>query len=84
MQLCVMSIRDSAVDTFGRPFFSVKVEGAKRDFGDIVNQVAPDNKFNLHPEHFELFHLGMFDDSQGEFNLFERPRSVCLGADLVK
>jgi len=84
MQFYVMSIRDIAVDAYGRPFCAVKVEAGKRDFGDLINQAAPDNKFHLHPEHFELFHLGMFDDETGKFNTFEHPRSVVLGTELVK
>jgi len=84
MQLYVMSIRDIAVDSFGRPYFSVKLEAGKRDFGDLINRVEPGNTFNLHPDHFELYHLGLFDDSTGKFNCFETPRQVCLGSELVK
>jgi len=85
MELFVMSVRDIAVDSFGAPFCAVKIEKARRDFGDAVNDDSSrDNKFYLHPEHFELYHLGMWNDETGLFNTFPNPRQICVGSELRK
>ena len=62
-----VAVRDSAVQAFNRPFFVPTVAVAVRSFTDEVNRVAPDNHMNAHPEDFELWVVGQFDDETGIF-----------------
>lgn len=83
MKLFVMSVRDRAADVYGQPFFSTSVGGAQRSFGDEINRKDAQNALSNHPEDFDLFQLGVYDDNTG---LFEcgTPRQVAVGKDLVR
>lgn len=62
--LVVVAIRDRALDAFMQPWF-VPSEGlAIRAFQDEVNN--KDAPMNKHPEDYELFRIGTFDDRTGQ------------------
>jgi hypothetical protein len=82
--LQVVSVRDSATEGFGRPVFVQAVGQALRSFGDEINRVAGDNDLNKHPEHFDLYHLGTFDDELGLVAPLEFPKLLASGKDLVR
>jgi len=81
MRYKVLAIRDRAIDSYGQPFYSTSVGGAIRSFSDEVNRAAENNQLNRHPEDFDLFLLGEFDDQTGEFDT-TRPAQVAVGKDL--
>lgn len=72
MKRAVCAVYDSAVNTYGQPFFVPAVGAALRSFVDEVNRKAQDNQLNAHPEDFVLFHLADFDDETGRFSETER------------
>lgn len=78
----ICAIRDRAVDAFLRPFFATHLGGAKRSFRDEVNRAAPDNAMHAHPEDYDLYHLGSFDDNTGLFES-HTPRQIEIGKDCV-
>lgn len=82
MRYKVLAVRDRAIDAYGQPFFSSSVGGAVRSFSDEVNRAGENNQLNKHPEDFDLFLLGEFDDNTGEFDT-TRPAQVAVGKDLV-
>lgn len=82
MRYKILAIRDRAIDSYGQPFYSASVGGAIRSFSDEVNRVAENNQLNKHPEDFDLFLLGEFDDQTGEFDV-TRPAQVCVGKDVI-
>lgn len=65
MILKIFLIRDTAVESFLVPMFFPSEGAARRAFGDEVNRVAPDNNLNKHPEHFQLYDAGIYDDATG-------------------
>jgi hypothetical protein len=79
MKMVICSIRDSAADAYGRPFFLPSVGVAIRSFTDEVNRPAEDNQIYQHPEDFDLFELGEFDDVTGRFTLLDVPKQLALG-----
>lgn len=79
MKQVVVSIKDRAADAFGRPAFVPSVGVAIRSFSDEVNRSDPDNQMNSHPDDFDLFELGMYDDSTGIVEMLESPRLLILG-----
>lgn len=81
MILVICAVRDSAVDAFMNPFFVPHVGAALRAFTDECRKAG--TTFNAHPEHFELYELGTFDDATGTFVMKER-RSVALATDLAQ
>ena len=79
MKMVICSICDSAADAYGRPFFLSSVGVAIRSFTDEVNRSSEDNQIYQHPEDFDLFELGEFDDTTGRFVLLDVPKQLVLG-----
>jgi hypothetical protein len=80
MRYKIIAIRDRAVDAFGVPIFVANLGGAIRSFGDEVKRVDPTNNMNKHPEDYDLFHIGDYDDSTAEFHPI-RPVQIAIGKD---
>lgn len=66
-KMVICSVWDSAIGSYGRPFFVPSRGVAMRSFQDEVRRKADDNPMNAHPEDFELFYLAEFDDQTGLF-----------------
>ena len=81
MRYKVFSIRDRAADLFGRPFYTNTNGSAVRSFTDEINRNNPDNALSAHPEDFDLYLLGEFDDSDGSFNC-HAPEMIAIGKDV--
>jgi len=79
MKMTVVSIKDRAADAFGRPFFVPSVGVAIRSFQDEVNRASEDNQMFHHSDDFDLFELGVFDDANGMFELYDSPKLLTLG-----
>lgn len=74
----MFSVKDRAADAFGRPFFCSTDGIAVRSFMDEVNREAADNQLYQHPDDFDLFVIGSFDDSTGAVESFT-PQLLMLG-----
>jgi len=79
MKLSLCSVKDRAADAYGRPMFVPSTGVAIRSFSDEINRSAPDNQLYNHPDDFDLYEFGEFDDNTGEFNLYEQPKLLSLG-----
>ena len=82
MKMLVCTIRDRAAEAYGRPFFLPATGVAIRSFQDEVNRDAPDNQVYAHPDDFDLYELGVFDDFDGKFALHDDPKLLALGKQL--
>ena len=80
----VVSVKDRAADIFNRPFFVPHRNVAVRDFTDEVNRSAADNQLNKHPDDFDLYLLGVFDDNTGTFALEEQPVVLVRAKDVIQ
>jgi hypothetical protein len=83
MILFVVSVKDRAADVFNRPFFVPHRNVAIRDFTDEVNRVAADNQLNKHPDDFDLYLLGEFDDSAGSL-INNQPQVLVRAKDVLQ
>lgn len=83
MILHMFSVRDSASELFGRPFFATAPGAAARSFKDEVMRKEPGNDLAAHPDDFTLYHLGQFDDSDGAISIFEKPEVLLRGKDVA-
>jgi len=79
MNQVIVAIFDRAAVCFSRPVFTQTEGTAIRSFTDEVNRQSPDNQLNVHPEDFDLYHVGVFDDSTGGFMLEDKPRLLIKG-----
>lgn len=85
MRLKVVAVRDRAADAYMRPFFVPTIGMAVRSFQDEVNRSGADNPMWSHPEDYDLYELGDFDEDSGRFLCHEpQPRMVAVGKDCVK
>lgn len=73
-KLQITAIYDSAAEAYFPPVFMPSKGIAIRSFGDAV--LKPDTDFNKHAEYFSLFHLGVFDSSTAQFELFKSPEVI--------
>jgi len=83
MLLYIVPVKDRAADVFNRPFFVPHRNVAVRDFTDEVNRAAPDNALHKHPDDFDLYLLGQFDDSNGAFIREGSPTVLVRAKDVV-
>lgn len=79
MILTIVSIKDRAADAFMRPFFVPTANMAIRSFMDEVNRDAADNQMFVHPEDFDLYEIGTFDDSNGRIESYSDMKVLMLG-----
>lgn len=82
MKLHIIVIRDIAADCFGQPNVVPSKGSAIRNFQDEINREAPDNILNRHPEHFEMYELGFYDDRTASFELHDKPEQIAVGLNM--
>jgi len=83
MKIEIVAMYDSAATMFGRPFFVQTTGIAIRSFSDEIKREANDNDLWKHPDDFNLYHLGTFDDSMGSFDIPASPILLIRGKDLA-
>lgn len=76
----VFAVRDRAADSFGQPFFDVARGRAIRSFTDELNK-NENSPLSAHPEDFDLYFLGMFNDQTGMFETGV-PEMIAIGKDM--
>lgn len=83
MKQAVVSVLDRAASLFGRPFFVAAIGQATRSFSDEVNRKDGDrSEMAKHPDDFDLYLLGWYDDTVGAFE--NDHRLLVRAKDLVK
>jgi len=79
MKLIICTVKDRAADAYGRPMFVPSTGVAIRSFSDEINRNNAENQLYNHPDDFDLYELGEFDDNTGLFTLHEQPKLLSLG-----
>lgn len=82
MKLVVCSLFDRGVQAYGRPMFVSHINQAVRSLTDETNN--PESELNKHPDDYDLYELGEFDDSHARFVLYDDPKFVCAVKSLLK
>lgn len=80
MKLFMVSVFDSALGAFMRPFATPSIGAAVRSFGDEIKR--PDSEMGRHPTDYQLFTVGEFDDVTGQFTSCAAAQ-IARGADYV-
>jgi hypothetical protein len=84
MKMQIISVKDRVADAYGRPFYTQSIGTAIRSFSDEINRDAADNQMFAHPDDYDLYHLGEFDDATAEFSLLTTPHQLILGKQAKK
>lgn len=74
------TIYDTCAKVHNKPFHQVNEETALRTFKDLAND--PAGEISKHPEHYQLFHHGEYDDTTGHIVAHEAIH-VANAKDLV-
>lgn len=74
----VCCVRDDAVNAFMQPFFAKSVNEARRSFGDAC--LDGKMEFGKHPDDYDLFCLGEWDDA-GVMNIYDKPERIACAKD---
>lgn len=80
MKMCILAIRDRAIDAFGRPMFMTHSGAAVRGFGDEINKES--SEMYAHPDDYDLYELGTWDDNTGAFDIHPHPLQIAIGKNL--
>lgn len=82
MKFIVCSVRDRQVDSFAQPMFFVAMGQAIRSFSDAVNGNDKSSNLCLHPDDFDLYQLGIYDDEEGSFVNEIPPKQIAIGKNV--
>lgn len=78
MKWRVYSVRDGKAEFYFTPFTQKTHGEAERSFGDLAKN--PKTSIGQHPEDFDLYYLGEFDDQTGKMELLNTPQHVIKAA----
>lgn len=82
MKHVIMSIFDVKVSAFQRPSFSPTVPAFVRACQDEVNR--PDSEMGKHPEDYQIFKIGEFDDESGLLVPLTPPDMIVVAVNLKR
>lgn len=78
--LCVMVVRDRTAGMYQIPFFVPQKGVAARAFSDQINDPKENNQFYKHPDDFDLYYIGLYDDVSGRWVIEDQPELVVQGS----
>ena len=80
MNLLMYVVRDSVSGVYDRPMCARSEGEMVRGFGDIAKD--PKHPVGMHPEHYALYHVGLYNDNTGKIEPMA-PVHVVNAVDLV-
>ena len=80
--MSIVSLKDTATQVFGTPFFVHAPAQAVRSLRDAVNAKDADSDIARHPDDFELYDIGEFDPTTGQITARNEPVFVIRAKDL--
>lgn len=81
MKMQVIATRDIVANVYGPPMFVVHIGQSIRGFGDECQRKEKGNVLGEHPEDFELWHLGEWDDETADFEPLVPRKQIAVGAN---
>lgn len=82
MQQIIVAVRDRQLNAYMRPFTAATRGQAIRAFGDEANR--RESEINAHPEDYELYQLGTFEETTGKIIADEQPQQLALATNLIE
>lgn len=81
MKYAVCAVKDRAVNAYNRPIYVPTVGVAIRSFTDEVNR--QDSELRNHPEDYDLYEIGQWDDETAIYTSLEVPRVITRAQDIA-
>lgn len=81
MKYAVCAVKDRAVNAYNRPIYVPTVGVAIRSFNDECNK--KDSELHNHPEDYDLYEIGSWDDETAIYSSLETPRVITRAQDIV-
>lgn len=79
----VFAIKDRAIDGYGDPFSQPSTQHALRWFRDQVNSDPAGSGIAAHPDDYDLYSVGTYDQDTGQLTAVFPPQLAGRGKDLV-
>jgi len=80
MKYAVCAVKDRAIDAYNRPIYVPTIGVAIRSFNDEVNR--KDSEMANHPEDYDLYELGSWDDQTAIYQPLDVPRVITRAQDV--
>lgn len=80
----MFTVKDRAIDTYNIPFTQTTREEAVRNFKDQINDDPKTNPLAKHPDDYDLYMVGEFDENWGKLEPIGNPQLIARGKDLVE
>lgn len=81
MKHTVVAVFDKQLNAYMRPWTVPTAGTANRAFSDEVNR--KESEMFKHPEDYALHELGIWDDADGQFVSYEKPRHLAEAANVI-
>lgn len=78
----MFSVYDKKAECFSQPFFMKATGLALRGFCDMINS-GEKNQYSAHPEDFDLYELGTWDEETGVVEQYDIRKLLGNGLDYV-
>lgn len=80
----IFVVKDRAIDIFGQPFTQQTAAQAVRGFTDEINSDRSSSAVAQHPDDYDLYVVGHYDEQNGTLLPLDKPELVVRGKDLVR
>lgn len=80
----ILTVKDRALDIYNLPFVQTTVAQGVRGFTDEINSDPAKSGLAKHPDDYDLFIIGHYDDTTGIIWPLELPELVVRGKDLLR
>lgn len=80
----ILTVKDRALDTYGLPFTQTTVAQAVRGFTDEINSDPQQSGLAKHPDDYDLYCIGHYDDQTAKLWPADKPELIVRGKDLLR
>lgn len=80
----ILAVKDRALDAYNYPFTQTTVAQAVRGFTDEVNSDPERSGVAKHPDDYDLYVIGHYNDQTGTIIPLDAPELVVRGKDLIR
>lgn len=80
----ILTVKDRALDIYNLPFTQTTVAQAVRGFTDEINSDPQRSGVANHPDDYDLYVIGHYDETKGTLVPLEAPELVVRGKDLIR
>lgn len=81
MELKIFTIRDSKGEIYHPPFYTKTHGEAERTFRELAKD--PNSMIAKYPEDYDMYFLGIYDNSEGKIAAHETPQHVIKAVNLI-